>query len=56
MPDHPVLQALLAHDTERFYALEEEARRRAHLPPFVRFVAVIVSGTDGAPSKNTPIT
>ncbi len=51
MPDHPVLQALLAHDTERFYALEEEARRRAHLPPFVRFVAVIVSGTDGGAVK-----
>jgi primosomal protein N' (replication factor Y) len=51
MPEHPVLQALLAHDTERFYALEEAARRRAHLPPFVRFVAVIVSGTDGVAVK-----
>ncbi len=51
MPDHPVLQALLAHDTERFYALEEGARQRAHLPPFVRFVAVIVSGTDPANVK-----
>lgn len=51
MPDHPVLQALLAHDTEKFYALEEGARQRAHLPPFVRFVAVIVSGTDVANVK-----
>ncbi|MEO0383688.1 MAG: primosomal protein N' [Pseudomonadota bacterium] len=51
MPDHPVLQALLAHDAERFYALEEAARQRAHLPPFVRFVAVIVSGTDGIAVK-----
>jgi primosomal protein N' (replication factor Y) (superfamily II helicase) len=48
MPEHPVLQALLTHDTERFYALEEAARQRAHLPPFVRFVAVIVSGSDNA--------
>jgi primosomal protein N' (replication factor Y) len=51
MPDHPVLQALLAHDAERFYALEEAARQRAHLPPFVRFVAVIVSGTDAGAVK-----
>jgi primosomal protein N' (replication factor Y) len=51
MPDHPVLQALLAHDTERFYALEEAARQRAHLPPFVRFVSVIASGTDVAAVK-----
>lgn len=51
MPDHPVLQALLAHDTEKFYALEEAARQRAHLPPFVRFVAVIVSGSNGAAVK-----
>ncbi|MEM1288284.1 MAG: primosomal protein N' [Pseudomonadota bacterium] len=46
MPDHPVLDALLKHDSERFYRLEAEARRRAHLPPFVRFIAVIVSGSD----------
>lgn len=46
MPEHPVLQALLAHDTERFYALEEAARQHAHLPPFVRFVSVIASGSD----------
>lgn len=51
MPEHPVLGALLAHDTERFYSLEEEARRRAHLPPFVRFVAVIASGTDAGAAK-----
>lgn len=51
MPEHPVLQALLAHDTERFYALEEAARRRAHLPPFVRFVSVIASGSDVAAVK-----
>ena len=51
MPDHPVLQALLAHDTEKFYALEEAARQRAHLPPFVRFIAVIASGSDVAAVK-----
>ncbi|MEM6713001.1 MAG: primosomal protein N' [Pseudomonadota bacterium] len=51
MPEHPVLQTLLAHDSERFYALEEEARRRAHLPPFVRFIAIIASGSDAGAVK-----
>ncbi|MBV6657754.1 MAG: primosomal protein N' [Devosiaceae bacterium] len=51
MREHPVLGALLAHDTERFYQLEEEARRRAHLPPFVRFVAVVVSASDASAAR-----
>lgn len=51
MPEHPALQALLAHDADRFYAVEENMRRQAHLPPFVRFVAVIVSGSDPAAVK-----
>lgn len=51
MPEHPALQALLAHDADRFYAVEENMRRQAHLPPFVRFVAAIVSGSDPAAVK-----
>ncbi len=45
-PGHPVIQALLSGDTERFYASEIEARQAAELPPFGRLAAVIVSGTD----------
>ena len=52
MPEHPALQALLAHDADRFYAVEENMRRQAHLPPFVRFVAVIVSGSDPGGGEN----
>ena len=45
-PGHPVIQALLSGDTERFYASEIAAREVAELPPFGRLAAVIVSGRD----------
>ncbi len=45
-PDHPVMLAMVAGDTEAFYRGEIEERRLAQLPPFARLVAVIVSGPD----------
>ncbi len=42
-PDHPVMQALVSGDAETFYAREIAERERAHLPPFGRLAAIIVS-------------
>ncbi|GFO81641.1 MAG: hypothetical protein A49_12680 [Methyloceanibacter sp.] len=36
MPEHPVLQALVAGDRDAFYAQEIAARREAGMPPFGR--------------------
>jgi primosomal protein N' (replication factor Y) len=45
-PDHPVMRALVAGDSDAFYAAEIEARRRTGLPPFGRLAAIVVSGPD----------
>ncbi len=45
-PDHPVIQALLSGDAERFYTQEIGEREAAGLPPFGRLASLIVSGTD----------
>jgi primosomal protein N' (replication factor Y) len=50
-PDHPVMRALISGDQEKFYAEETEARRTAHLPPFSRLAAIIVSSTDRAAAE-----
>jgi len=42
-PEHPVMQAIVSGDTERFYAREIAERERAGLPPFGRLAAVIVT-------------
>ncbi len=44
-PEHPVIAAILAGDTERFYAEEIAARRLGRMPPFARLAALIVSAT-----------
>jgi primosomal protein N' (replication factor Y) len=46
MPEHPVMQALVAGDRDAFYDREIAIREEAHLPPFARFCALIISGTD----------
>jgi primosomal protein N' (replication factor Y) len=46
MPEHPVMQALAAGDRDRFLETEAAQRRAAHLPPFARMAALIVSGND----------
>ena len=46
VPEHPVMQALVSGDRERFMQAEKEARQAESLPPFGRLVAVIVSGPE----------
>ncbi|WP_395680131.1 primosomal protein N' [Inquilinus sp.] len=46
MPDHPVMQTLVANDRDGFLASEAEARRSRGLPPYGKLVALIVSGPD----------
>ena len=45
-PDHPVIQAIVSGDREAFYEREIAQRRGAHLPPFGRLAALVVSGLD----------
>ncbi len=46
MPEHPVMEALIAGDHEGFLEREAESRRERGLPPFGRLAALIVSGPD----------
>jgi primosomal protein N' (replication factor Y) len=45
-PAHPVMQALVAGDRDRFLAEEAADRKRAGMPPFGRLAALILSGSD----------
>ncbi|WP_439579130.1 primosomal protein N' [Elioraea sp.] len=47
-PAHPVMQALVSGDIDRFVAEEMAARRSGGWPPFGRLVAVIVSAGEAA--------
>lgn len=47
-PEHPVLQALVAGDRDRFIAAETEERRLAAMPPFGRLAGIVVSAPDPA--------
>ena len=46
MPDHPVLQALVAGDRDGFFDREVAARQAAAMPPYGRLAALVVSATD----------
>lgn len=48
MPDHSVMKALAAGDRDAFIDAESQAREQAHMPPFGKLVALIVSGRDEA--------
>jgi primosomal protein N' (replication factor Y) len=45
-PEHPVMQALLGGERDRFLALEAEGRRNHGWPPYGRLAALIVSSPD----------
>ena len=45
-PEHPVMQALISGDRDRFVASESAQRQQYSLPPFGRLAAVIVSAPD----------
>jgi primosomal protein N' (replication factor Y) (superfamily II helicase) len=44
MPEHPVIEALVAGDRDRFLEAEAEAREAQGMPPFGRLAALIISG------------
>ncbi|HWK44123.1 MAG TPA: primosomal protein N' [Stellaceae bacterium] len=46
MPEHPVMQALVEGDRDRFLAREADDRKEHGMPPFGRLAAVIVSADD----------
>ncbi len=45
-PAHPVMQALVSGDRDRFLETEAEQRRQAGMPPFTRLAALVLSGPD----------
>ncbi len=47
-PRARVMQALLKGEAQEFYAAEREVRQAAHMPPFGRLAAIVVSSLDGA--------
>jgi primosomal protein N' (replication factor Y) len=46
MPDHPVAIALRDGDVAAFRSLEFKAREQAHMPPYGRMAAIILSGAN----------
>ncbi len=50
-PDHPVMRAIVSGDAESFYEREIAERERAHLPPFGRLAALVVSGEHRAEAE-----
>lgn len=46
MPDNRVIQALAVHDRDAFVDIELEERAAAHMPPFGRLAAIILSDVD----------
>jgi primosomal protein N' (replication factor Y) len=52
-PGHPVMQALVAGDRDRFLAAEAADRKRHGMPPFGRLVALIVSAGDAGHADAT---
>ncbi|MDP6603401.1 MAG: primosomal protein N' [Rhodospirillales bacterium] len=47
-PEHPVMEALIGGDRDRFLRAEADKRRDAGMPPFGRLAAIILSGRDEA--------
>ena len=43
MPEHPVMQAMVSGDRDRFLKSEGEARKKGGLPPYGRLAAIIIS-------------
>ncbi len=55
LPDHPVMQALLSGDKDRFYEEELAEREDAALPPFGRLASLIISGRDSGEVRKLAI-
>jgi len=52
VPEHPVMQALVSGDRDRFVEAELRDRQAAGMPPFGRLASLIVSGPDPAAVDN----
>ena len=52
VPEHPVMQALVSGDRDRFVAAELADRRAAGMPPYGRLASLIISGPDPAAVDN----
>ena len=53
MPDHAVMKAMAGGDRDAFIDAESTARESAHMPPFGKLVALIVSGRDESDVDST---
>lgn len=51
MPEHPVIEALVAGDRDAFYTREIEARREGGMPPFGRLAAIVVTAGNRAAAE-----
>jgi len=51
MPEHPVIEALVAGDRDTFYAQEIAARREAGMPPFGRLAAILITAGNRAAAE-----
>lgn len=45
-PEHPTLNSIIKGELEQFYQQEIAQRKYANIPPFSRFAAIIISGSD----------
>ena len=52
MPEHPVMQALVSGQRDRFVTAELHDRELAGMPPFGRLASLIISGPDPAAVDN----
>jgi primosomal protein N' (replication factor Y) len=46
LPEHPVMQALLAGERDRFMRLEAQMREDADMPPYGKLASIVVEGAD----------
>jgi primosomal protein N' (replication factor Y) len=51
-PSHPVMQALICGDRDRFLESEAADRRAAGMPPFGRLAALVLSGPDAETAES----
>jgi primosomal protein N' (replication factor Y) (superfamily II helicase) len=51
-PEHPVMQALISGDRDRFVTTELADRQAAGMPPYGRLASLIISGPDPAAVDN----
>ncbi len=53
IPDHPVMEALISGDRDRFMEEEEKARTVTNMPPFGKLASLIISGPNRDHTEKT---